>query len=64
MSNQRNYRAFYRGTQVAVEATSSYAAQKAAADLLGVKPGNRYQVAVVVLDEGSSDTATNPAALY
>lgn len=50
MNDQRPYIAFYKDKKVEVYATSSYAAQVAAAKLLKVSEKNRYQVSVMLAD--------------
>ena len=45
------YVCFYRGKRVEVTATSSYAAQQAAATLLRVKSRNQHEIAVVLAEK-------------
>lgn len=45
---KNGYKAFYKDKTIDVYADSSYMAQVQAAELLKVKPNNRYQVTVVL----------------
>jgi len=46
----RNYLCFYNNTSIEVEASSSYAAQQAAAKLMNVKESKRYMITPVLAD--------------
>lgn len=46
----RSYIAYYKGEKIAIEAPTSYAAQKLAAEKFGVKQNKSYLVAVVLVD--------------
>ena len=57
MTDMNSYAVFYNGKQRELKATSSYNAQKLAAQLLGVPEKKRYLITVFLADQ-PVDTAS------
>lgn len=49
------YKAFYKGKEIEVEATSSYGAQLKAAEVLKVKESKRHDITVVLCEKDGKE---------